>query len=132
MPRVHLKTHPFEQELNSHSSGTLLADLSSQATTSPSPRIGRSKHKNPTEPKMKHLLSTTIAFVGLATLVPLGGVVHASPPPPPKFVKLLASSGPSTVKMGKVVTLRVSAGGVKLSVTHLGKQPRGNEAHFQI
>jgi len=78
--------------------------------------------------KVRALLVTGV----FAVITPLTETAFASPPAPPMSIKILASSGPQTLSMNKVLTLRLKVSGVKLTITHLGKKPQDSEAHFQI
>jgi hypothetical protein len=47
-------------------------------------------------------------------------------------IKLLPSSGPTTVSLNKVITLRLKASGIALDAAHIGKAPKNGAGHFQI
>jgi hypothetical protein len=47
-------------------------------------------------------------------------------------VKLLLSSGPTTISLNKVITLRLKASGIVLDAAHIGKTPKNGVGHFQI
>jgi hypothetical protein len=79
---------------------------------------------------MKRLLTSLGAVtVFLGGLLSANGTALAASS---MSVHLLPSSGPTTVALNKVVTLRLKASGITLDAVHIGKAPKNGVGHFQI
>lgn len=79
---------------------------------------------------MKRLVASLAAaaiFLGALFSTSTGGLAASS-----MSIKLLPSSGPTTVSLNKVITLRLKATGIVLDAAHIGKAPKNGVGHFQI
>jgi hypothetical protein len=72
-------------------------------------------------------------LIGATTIV-VGGLMGTSKgaEAASMSIKLLPSSGPTTVSLNKVITLRLKASGIVLDAAHIGKAPKNGAGHFQI
>jgi hypothetical protein len=80
---------------------------------------------------MKKLL-TMLGGTLLLTAAGLPGSALASPASARMSITMLPSSGPTTVALNKVVTLRLKASSITLDAVHIGKAPKNGQGHFQI
>jgi hypothetical protein len=79
---------------------------------------------------MKRLgTSIAAAAIFLGGLMATSGLASAASS---MSVKLLPSSGPTTLALNKVLTLRLKATGITLDASHIGKAPKNGVGHFQI